>query len=88
MTARTIAGLALALAVCTTTAGGTTVGSEPQLEGRAPTPAELTPSVEAAFLRESYAPGALATLVISNRARGLVLQVFRSGPERASRAAT
>jgi hypothetical protein len=82
MTARTIAGLALALAACTTVAGGTTVGSERRLEGRAPTPAELTPSVEAAFLRESYAPGARATLVVSNRARGLVLQVFRSGPER------
>ncbi|HUG65665.1 MAG TPA: N,N-dimethylformamidase beta subunit family domain-containing protein [Gaiellaceae bacterium] len=82
MTARTIAGLALALVACTTIAGGTTVGSERQLEGRAPTPAELTPSVESAFLRESYAPGARATLVVSNRARGLVLQVFRCGPER------
>jgi hypothetical protein len=52
------------------------------LEGRAPTRAELLPSVEAAFLSESYAPGQTARLVISNRARGLRLQVFRSGPER------
>jgi hypothetical protein len=82
MTARTIAGLALALAVCTSAAGAATVVAERQLEGRAPTPTELTPSVEAAFEHESYAPGALATVVISNRARGLVLQVLRSGPER------
>lgn len=51
-------------------------------EGRAPTKVELTPSVEAAFPRESYAPGATATLVVSNRARGLTLQVFHVGPER------
>ena len=58
-------------------------GGEP-LEGRAPTPTELQPSVEAAFPRESYAPGSPAQLVISNRARGLLtLQVFRAGPERA-----
>jgi hypothetical protein len=51
-------------------------------EGRAPTPTELLPAVEAAFPRESYAPGSPATLVISNKARGLRLQVFHSGPER------
>jgi len=50
-------------------------------EVRAPTEVELTPSVEAAFPRESFAPGTTATLVISNRARGLTLQVFRVGPE-------
>ena len=53
-----------------------------ELEGRAPTPTELQPSVEAAFPRESYAPGSTAALVISNRARGLTLQLFRAGPER------
>ena len=52
------------------------------LEGRAPTSEELAPAVEAAFSRESYAPGTTAKLVVSNRARGLRLQVFRSGPER------
>ena len=51
-------------------------------EGRAPTRAELYPSVEAAFARESYAQRETAKLVISNRARGLSLRVFRSGPER------
>ncbi len=53
-----------------------------ELEGRAPTPTELQPSVEAAFPRESYAPGSTAALVISNRARGLTVQLFRAGPER------
>jgi hypothetical protein len=52
------------------------------LEGRAPTTAELTPSVEAAFTRESYAPGATARLVLSNAGRGIRLQILRSGPER------
>jgi N,N-dimethylformamidase beta subunit-like, C-terminal len=52
------------------------------LEGRAPAPLRLPPAVEAAFSRESYAPGTTAKLVVSNRARGLRLQIFRSGPER------
>lgn len=51
-------------------------------DGRAPTPTELLPSIEAAFPRESYAPESTAKLVISNKARGLRLQVFHSGPER------
>ena len=51
------------------------------LDGRAPTTAELTPSVEAAFTRESYAPGAIARLVISNAGRAIRLQILRSGPE-------
>ena len=51
-------------------------------EGRAPTPSELVPAVEAAFPHESYAPGETARLVVSNRARGIRLQVFRSGSER------
>lgn len=51
-------------------------------DGRDPTPTELLPSVEAAFPQESYAPGDLARLVVFNRARGLTLQIFRSGPER------
>jgi len=55
---------------------------ERRYEGRAPTPAELVRSVEAAFPRESYAPGEAAELVISNKAAGLRLQVFHSGPER------
>jgi hypothetical protein len=51
-------------------------------EGRAPTPTELLPAVVAAFARESYAPETTATLVVSNKALGLKLQVFHSGPER------
>jgi hypothetical protein len=50
-------------------------------EGRDPTATELLPAVTAAFPRESYAPGRRASLVIWSRARGLRLQVFRSGPE-------
>jgi hypothetical protein len=53
------------------------------LEGRAPTPIELQPGVEAAFPRESYAPGARASLVIFSRARGLTVQILQSGPEHA-----
>ena len=48
-------------------------------EGRAPTEIELTPSVEAAFREESYAPGSTARLVVSNRAGGITLQIFRVG---------
>lgn len=62
-------------------ARGTLVADE-EHEGRAPTDAELTPSVEAAFAEESYAPGETARLVVSNRARGLMLRLFRVGPER------
>jgi hypothetical protein len=51
-------------------------------EGRAPTPTELLPAVKAAFPRESYPPGSTAKVVVSNKARGLTLQIFHSGPER------
>ena len=50
-------------------------------EGRAPTSAELAPSVEAAFARESYRPGTTARLVLFNAARGITLQLFRVGRE-------
>jgi hypothetical protein len=52
-----------------------------RLDRRVPT--ELTPSVEAAFGEESYAPDETARLVVSNRVRGLTLRVFRVGPESA-----
>src|SRR5438477_6803260 len=52
-----------------------------ELEGRVPTKVELVPSVEAAFPRESYRPGSVATLRIFNRARGITMQLFRVGPE-------
>lgn len=54
---------------------------DPPLEGRDTSPVELRPAVEAVFLHESYRPGEVARLSISNRARGLTLQLFRSGPE-------
>jgi hypothetical protein len=49
-----------------------------------PTATDATPSVEAAFLRESYAPSSTASLVVQNRESRLKLQVFRVGPERTS----
>src|SRR5262245_18963000 len=76
--------LAIVLALVATTPAAVSSGADEQraLDGRAPTTAELTPSVEAAFARESYPPGATANLVISNAAPGIRMQVFRSGPER------
>jgi len=52
-----------------------------QAEGRAPTAEELRPSVEAAFQGESVKQGTTASLVLFNRARGLRLQIFQTGPE-------
>lgn len=80
MTRQAIIGLACAATTVALTLAA--ASSERPLDGRAPTTTELTPSVEAAFPRESYAPGATARLVISNRARGIRVQIFRSGPER------
>ena len=42
----------------------------------------VPPAVEAAFAHESYAPGSTAALRFFAAARGVVLQVFASGPER------
>jgi hypothetical protein len=55
-----------------------------QFEGRAPTAAELTPSVGAAFPHQSYAPGETASLVFFNSAAGVMLRVFHTGPEHAT----
>ncbi len=84
MVARTFTRFALvaSAAVTLVLAGSRSPLDRATPEGRAPTRAELVPSVEAAFRRESYAAGQTAALVVSNRARGLRLQVFRSGPER------
>src|SRR5436309_10888853 len=57
--------------------------SKEELEGRAPTPLELQPGIEAAFPNESYAPGASASLRFFSYARGVTLQLFHTGPERA-----
>jgi hypothetical protein len=52
-------------------------------EGLAPRPKwENTPGVAATFLRESYAPGSTARLVLWRREGLLELQLFRVGPER------
>jgi hypothetical protein len=58
-----------------------TIEEEEELEGRAPTAIELTPGIEAAFPRESYAPRSSAELRLYNRAAGLRLQLFHAGPE-------
>src|SRR5262245_36451589 len=57
------------------------LGEDEEHEGRAPTPIELTPGVEASFPRQSYAPGEVADLKLFNKAQGLRLQIFHSGPE-------
>ena len=80
LSARTLASAAVLLLALVASASAP-ARAEDEPEGRAPTPTELQPSVEAAFPRESYAPGSAAKLVISNRARGLTLQLFRVGPE-------
>ena len=56
-------------------------GEQDEIEGRAPTPEELRPSVEAAFARESYRPGSVASLRIFNRASGIRMQLFRISAE-------
>jgi hypothetical protein len=58
------------------------LGEVEAYEARAPTPLELTPGVEAAFPRESYAPGSLASLVLFKPVRGVTAQVFHVGSER------
>ena len=55
---------------------------EEEHEGRAPTATELVPSVEAAFRRESYAPGETATLVVRPEPAAVRMRLFRVGPER------
>src|SRR5436189_6467274 len=57
-----------------------TIGVETE-EGLAPRPKwELAPAVEATFLRESYRPGAVASLVLWRTEQSLTLQVFHAGP--------
>jgi hypothetical protein len=52
-----------------------------QYEGRAPSVQELEASVQAAFPRQSYAPGDAASLVFFGSASGVTLQILHSGPE-------
>lgn len=67
--------LVIGVAACT----GSTSPRTTWLEGRAPTPTELLPAVEALFEKESYAPGAVARLVVTDRSQDLRLQLFRIG---------
>ncbi len=53
-------------------------------EHECPTAHDPIPSIEAAFRRESYAPGTTASLVVHTRARQITLQVFRVAPTRTS----
>jgi hypothetical protein len=76
-----LAILALGLLLSTSAPAPRSIEDE-DLEGRAPTVEELRPSVEAAFPRESYAPGSTASLVGFNSALNVELQVFHVGPER------
>jgi N,N-dimethylformamidase beta subunit-like, C-terminal len=82
MATRSLTCCTLAVLASSTLLAGSETATLSTPEGRAPTPAELVPAVEAAFPRESYAPGETAKLVVSNRARELRLRIYRSGPER------
>src|SRR4051812_37590333 len=78
---RVLAAFIAALLVASL-AGSVHSAIDPELlEGRAPTTEELRPSVEAAFKLQSYTPNSTARLVLFDRAPGLTVQLFRSGPE-------
>jgi hypothetical protein len=62
-------------------AGSYTAASDEALDGRAPTAGELRPSVEAAFTRESYVPGAAARLRFFAPAAGVTVQILHIGPD-------
>ena len=80
MTRRVILGLGLAGAIVASVhATGT---RDATLEGRAEGGGAHVPAVEAAFELESYRPGTRGRLVIRDRARLVVVQIFQSGPER------
>src|SRR5205807_9048255 len=55
--------------------------AEAPFEGRAPTAAELAPSIEAAFPDQSYAAGTAASLVFFNSAAGVSVRIFQVGRE-------
>lgn len=83
-TAVLLAALALATAGAQPVSGSRAIEAEGEHEGRAPTAIELVPSVEAAFRRESYAPGQTALLVIRPEPKPVRMQLFRVGPEQVS----
>ena len=61
-------------------ASGASEQEEEELEGRAPTAIELEPSVEAAFQRESYAPGETATLVVRRETKPIRIEALPRRP--------
>jgi hypothetical protein len=60
----------VAAGLTTAVLGAPTFSDAETPEARDPTQIELLPAVEAAFPRESYAPGDTASLVVWNRAPG------------------
>ena len=74
------AGVAL-LPSARRTASDPTVIDKDELEGRAPTPLELAPTVAAAFPKDSYAPDTTARLVFFDRASAVTVQLFCVGSE-------
>jgi hypothetical protein len=82
---RSAASILVAAAALASLAGAGTTrhAASDDLDGRdTQTPTTHRPTVEAAFPRESYAPGDVARLVIWTSGRGVTLQVFRAGTER------
>ena len=82
VTTRRALGALLALVVAASATEALPLGGRhgvARLEGRVPTEIELSPSVEAAFPRESYAPRSTARLVVSNRTPTWAVVVLISG---------
>ena len=69
-------------------AGSVAIEEDEELEGRVPTAIELVPSVEAAFRRQSYAPGETAALVVRREAKTIHVQLFRVARSAPRRGAT
>jgi N,N-dimethylformamidase beta subunit-like, C-terminal len=69
--------LSLLLLVAALAAGTSSAQSVSSSPNR---PAE--PGIEAAFRRESYSPGSVASLELFGKARGLTVQIFHAGAER------
>src|SRR6476659_3315073 len=82
-----IATILLGVATWTALSSGSPDNANAILKGdehECPLAKKATQSIEAAFRRESYAPGSTASLVVYESAGQLTLQVFRVGPERTS----
>ena|SRR5712692_791006 len=68
--------LAAALAASLLSIGSSPGPIDVDLDGWIPTKADFAPSVQAAFPRESYAPGSTASLVVYSKAKGLTVRIF------------